>query len=38
MAASLYIALHQKTIMFDKLFGRNKKTGPQQGPDIPFGR
>ncbi|MBC7874075.1 MAG: hypothetical protein H7Y01_08770 [Ferruginibacter sp.] len=24
--------------MFDKLFGRNKKGGPQQGPDIPFGR
>jgi hypothetical protein len=35
----LYIALLQKTIMFDKLFGRaKKKEEPQAGPDIPFGR
>ena len=35
----LYIALLQKTIMFDKLFGRGKKKEEgQPDPQIPFGR
>jgi hypothetical protein len=35
----VYIALLQKKIMFDKLFGRSKKKEePQAGPGIPFGR
>jgi len=35
----VYIALLQMTIMFDKLFGRNKKKEDvPAGPGIPFGR
>jgi hypothetical protein len=38
-ATSLYIAVLQKTTMFDKLFGRSrKKEELPADPDIPFGR